>query len=204
MPRSVKVRSEFISKVKSALPRNGYIRQTDLAEYLQVSQSTISSFLNGKPVDYLNFREICRALSLEWQDIADLTPEFSKEQDSKNIQEISPPFLEHPSGQVPLDSPFYVRRSPVEERCYEQINQPGCLIRIKAPRQMGKTSLLTRIIDKSASQGDSTVTLDFQLAAQQIFVNSDKFLRWFCVSIGLALNIPNKINEYWDLAEIVG
>ncbi len=204
MPRSVKVRSEFISKVKSALPRNGYIRQTDLAEYLQVSQSTISSFLNGKAVDYLNFREICRALSLEWQDIADLTPEFSKEQDSKNIQDSPFPFLEHPSGQVALDSPFYVVRSPVEERCYEQINQPGCLIRIKAPRQMGKTSLLARIIDKSQSQGDSTVTLDFQLAAQQIFINSDKFLRWFCASIGLALNIPNKINEYWDLAEIVG
>ncbi len=202
MPRSVKVRSEFISKVKSALPRNGYIRQTDLAEYLQVSQSTISSFLNGKPVDYLNFREICQALSLEWQDIADLTVETSPV--ISNLEISSSNSLEHPSGLVPLDSPFYVGRSPIEERCYEHINQPGTLIRIKAPRQMGKTSLLARIIDKSQSQKDRTVTLDFQLAAQQIFINSDKFLRWFCASIGLALNIPNKINEYWDLAEIVG
>ncbi|MEM7556080.1 MAG: AAA-like domain-containing protein [Cyanobacteria bacterium P01_A01_bin.84] len=205
MPRSVKVRSEFISKVKSALPRNGYIRQSDLAEYLQVSQSTISSFLNGKPVDYLNFQEICRALNLEWQNIADLTAEFVKEQNSNHIQEISPvTFLEHPTGQVPLDSPFYVKRFPIEERCYEQISKPGALIRIKSPRQTGKTSLLARIIDRSQSQGDSTVTLDFQLAAQQIFVNSDKFLRWFCGSIGLALNIQNKIDEYWDLASIVG
>ncbi len=205
MPRSVKVRSEFISKVKSALPRNGYIRQTDLAEYLQISQSTISSFLNGKPVDYLNFREICQALSLEWQDIADLTVETSPVTPTISNSQISSfQSLEHPSGLVPLNSPFYIKRFPIEERCYEQINQPGSLIRIKAPRQMGKTSLLTRIIDKSESQGDSTVTLDFQLAARQIFVNSDKFLRWFCASIGLALNIPNKINEYWDLAEIVG
>ncbi len=202
MPRSVQVRSEFISKVKSALPRNGYIRQTDLAEYLQISQSTISSFLNGKPVDYLNFREICRALSLEWQDIADLMLETSPVISNPEIS--SSNSLEHPSGLVPLDSPFYVGRSPIEERCYQQINQPGTLIRIKAPRQMGKSSLLARIIDKSQSQKDRTVTLDFQLAAQQIFVNSDKFLRWFCASIGLALNIPNKINEYWDLAEIVG
>ena len=205
MPRSVKVRSEFISQVKSALPRNGYIRQSDLAEYLKISQSTVSSFLNGKPVDYLNFREICRALSLEWQDIADLTPEFTVIADSNHIQQISLiPSLEYPTGQVPLDSPFYVRRSPIEERCYEQINQPGSLIRIKSPRQMGKTSLLARIIDKSQSQGDYTVTLDFELAASQIFVNLDKFLRWFCASIGFALNIPNKIDEYWDLASIVG
>jgi AAA-like domain len=38
----------------------------------------------------------------------------------------------------------------------------------------------------------------------QIFVNLDKLLHWFCVSVGLTLNIPNQIDEYWDLAEIVG
>ncbi|BDA76569.1 hypothetical protein CAL7716_107350 (plasmid) [Calothrix sp. PCC 7716] len=217
MPRSVRVRPEFILEVKSALPRNGYIRQTDLAEYLQMSQSTISSFLNGKPVDYLNFREICRALRLEWQDIADLIVEGGKDvflspmaraisDSNKETQEISSSHFcnELPFGQVPLDSPFYIERYPIEERCYEQIHKPGSLIRIKAPRQMGKTSLLARIIDKSHSQGDCTAILDFQLAAQEIFVNSDKFLRWFCASVGLALNIPNKLSDYWDLAEIVG
>lgn len=204
MPRSVKVRAEFISQVKSALPRNGYIRQTDLAEYLQVSQSTISSFLNGKPVDYLNFREICRALNLEWQDIADLNVDSLPPTISNSKVSLSSHYLEYPTGQVTLDSPFYVERSPIEERCYEHIKQPGALIRIKAPREMGKTSLLARIIDKSQSQGDSTLTLDIQLASQQIFVNLDKFLRWFCASISLSLNIPNKIDDYWDLASIVG
>lgn len=215
MPRSVRVRPKFISQVKSALPRNGYIRQTDLAEHLQISQSTVSSFLNGRAVDYLNFREICRALGLEWQDIADLTADLtvesgqdifsSSEENNKETQEIgSSHSLEYPSGQVPLDSLFYIKRSPIEERCYEQIHKPGALIRIKAPRQMGKTSLLARIIDKSYSQGDCAVILDFQLAAQQIFVNSDKFLRWFCGSVALALNIPNQIDDYWDLAEVLG
>lgn len=215
MPRSVRVRPEFISQVKSALPRNGYIRQTDLAEHLQISQSTISSFLNGRAVDYLNFREICRVLGLEWQDLADLTADLTVEsgqdifssakENNKETQEIgSSHSLEFPSGQVPLDSLFYIKRSPIEERCYEQIHKPGALIRIKAPRQMGKTSLLSRIIDKSHSQGDCAVILDFQLAAQQIFVNSDKFLRWFCASVGLALNIPNQIDDYWDLAEVLG
>ncbi|MBW4605746.1 MAG: AAA-like domain-containing protein [Hassallia sp. WJT32-NPBG1] len=220
MPRSVRVRPEFIPQVKSALPRNGYIRQTDLAEHLQISQSTISSFLNGRAVDYLNFREICQALGLEWQNIADLTADLTvetgkdvfssplartTEKNNKETQEISSfQSLEHPSGQVPLDSLFYIKRFPIEERCYEQIHKPGSLIRIKAPRQMGKTSLLARIINKSHSQGDCTVILDFQLAAQEIFVNSDKFLRWFCASVGLALNIPNKLSDYWDLAEIVG
>ncbi|KJH70142.1 AAA-like domain-containing protein [Aliterella atlantica] len=217
MPRSVRVRSELISEVKSALLRNGYVRQTDLAEYLQISQSTISSFLNGRPVDYLNFLEICRALGLEWQKLADLKLESEKDElpssitrtileNNKETQETSSSHfcLEHPSGQVPLDSAFYIKRSPIEERCYEQIHKPGALIRIKAPRQMGKTSLLARIIEQANYQGDSTTVLDFQLAAQDIFRNLDKFLRWFCASVSLSLNIPNKLNDYWDLAEIVG
>jgi hypothetical protein len=50
-------------------------------------------------------------------------------------------------GEVPLDSPFYVERPPIERLCYETIVQPGALIRIKAPKQMGKTSLMLRILD---------------------------------------------------------
>lgn len=37
-----------------------------------MSQSTVSNFLNGKPVDYANFIELCRVLAHEWRDIADL------------------------------------------------------------------------------------------------------------------------------------
>lgn len=36
-----------------------------------MAQSTVSHFLNGKPVDYANFIEICRGLGQEWRDIAD-------------------------------------------------------------------------------------------------------------------------------------
>src|SRR4028119_1406284 len=41
---------------------------------------------------------------------------------------------ELPEGQVDLASAFYVKRPPIEERCYEAIAKPGALIRIKAPR----------------------------------------------------------------------
>jgi hypothetical protein len=49
--------------------------------------------------------------------------------------------LEEPEGQVPLESAFYVERPPIESDCYETIIRPGALIRVKAPRQMGKSSL---------------------------------------------------------------
>jgi predicted AAA+ superfamily ATPase len=77
---------------------------------------------------------------------------------------------------VAVASPFYIERPPIEERCYETITQPGALIRIKAPRQMGKTSLMARILHHAEQQGSRTVALSLQLANQRVFANSDKFL----------------------------
>jgi hypothetical protein len=105
---------------------------------------------------------------------------------------------ELPGGQVDLASKFYVERSPIEANCFETITRPGALIRIKAPRQMGKTSLMSRILHYAGEQGCLTVPLSFQLADASIFADLDQFLRWFCASVGRRLRLPNKLNEFWD------
>ncbi|HAG82090.1 MAG TPA: molecular chaperone Tir [Cyanobacteria bacterium UBA12227] len=109
---------------------------------------------------------------------------------------------ELPEGQVDLASVFYVERPPIESRACETILQPGALIRIKATRQMGKTSLMARILYHASQQGYRTVALSFQLAEGKVFADIDKFLRWFCASVGRRLRLPNQLNEYWD--EIFG
>ncbi|MGE5659640.1 MAG: AAA-like domain-containing protein [Actinomycetota bacterium] len=106
--------------------------------------------------------------------------------------------LELPGGQVPLGSPFYVERDLIESECYKTILQPGALIRILAPRRMGKSSLMARILQKAAEQDYQTVIIDFQLADREIFQDLDKFLRWFCANVGLGLQLSNQIAEYWD------
>ncbi|MBD2194247.1 MULTISPECIES: AAA-like domain-containing protein [Calothrix] len=106
--------------------------------------------------------------------------------------------FEQPEGQVSLESAFYIERPPIESDCYEEILQSGALIRIKAPRQMGKTSLLTRILDCGTKQGYSAAYLNFQSADAEFFTNLDKFLQWFCVSIAQELNLPDKLREYWQ------
>ena len=105
---------------------------------------------------------------------------------------------ELPEGQVDLVSEFYIERPPIESRCYEAIFKPGSLIRIKAPRQMGKTSLMARILYQASQQDYLTVPLSFQLADGKVFADLDKFLKWFCVSIGRRLRLPNKLADYWD------
>ncbi|MDF5720820.1 MAG: AAA-like domain-containing protein [Rhizonema sp. PD37] len=211
MPRSVRVSANCIPRVKSALQRNAYISQRLLALELDISQSTVSNFLNGRPVDYSYFIEICRKLGLEWQDIADLEIPIEEEKTpvapAASISPIStsqPTTVEFPEGRVEITSPFYIERPPRELRCFEEISKPGSLIRIKAPRQMGKTSLLARILHEAEKQGDHTVELSLQFASHKCFTNSDTFLKWFCASVAMALQLPNKLDSCWDLAEIVG
>jgi class 3 adenylate cyclase len=101
-------------------------------------------------------------------------------------------------GQVPLDSPFYVERHPIELLCYETVLQPGALIRIKAPRQMGKTSLMARILHSARAHGLKTIILSFQLADATVFTDLTRFLQWFCAIATRSLGLPNQLAEYWD------
>ena len=106
--------------------------------------------------------------------------------------------LEFPGGPIPLDSPFYIDRSGAEARACAEISKPGGLVRIKAPRKMGKSSLMLRIIHGAAAQGYRTVTVDFQQADEAIFVSLDKFLRWLCVNAARQLKLEPHLDDFWD------
>jgi class 3 adenylate cyclase len=101
-------------------------------------------------------------------------------------------------GGLPVNFPFYLERPPIELLCYETIVQPGALIRIKAPKQMGKTSLMLRILDEAIAQEFKTVTLSLQLADADVFTSLSRFLRWFCAVVTRSLELPNQLNDYWD------
>lgn len=88
----------------------------------------------------------------------------------------NPPF---PGCSEPLSSRFYLERSSIESRCYRAIKEPGALIRIKAPKQMGKTSLLKRIRAEAKKNAYSTVYLNFSLIDTDKLESENKFLRCF-------------------------
>lgn len=118
----------------------------------------------------------------------------------------NPKSLDPPVGLLPLDSTVYVERSPIESRCYEEVMRPGALIRIKAPSQMGKTSLMVRILAHARQHSANftgceqvhTVALSLQRADQAIFTNLDRLLRWFCAAVTRKLQLPHQVDEYWS------
>ncbi|MEG3440350.1 AAA-like domain-containing protein [Pannus brasiliensis CCIBt3594] len=133
-------------------------------------------------------------LTLEPQDYYYPDPE-----DEERVPVDNPPDLpEFPEGQMPLDSPFYLERGTIERDCYREIERPGSLIRIKAPKRTGKTSLVTRILDRAGQLGYPAVYLSLQLADSGLFDDLDRFLRWFCANVTRSLGLKNEIEEYWD------
>jgi DNA-binding CsgD family transcriptional regulator len=99
--------------------------------------------------------------------------------------------------------PYVVERPHIEERCYQEIMKPGGLIRIKAPRQMGKTLLMDRIVQNAAKHGYQKVRLNLRQAESAVFTNLDRFLRWFCANVSRQLQLQPRLDEYWD-EEIIG
>jgi len=108
------------------------------------------------------------------------------------------PEPELPEGQVPLNSLFYLERPPIEAESFKTILQPGALIRIKGSRRMGKTSLMERILHHATQQHYKTVSLSFQLADRAVFQDLNRLLKWLCASVGLGVQLPNRLDDYWD------
>lgn len=111
---------------------------------------------------------------------------------------VSPTYLTQAKRNFPAPE-LYVERFAIELLCYETLLQPGSLIRIKAPKLMGKTSLMERVLAKVAKEGYRTVSLSLEMADRQTHLtNLNKFLRWFCLNLSRELKLPNQLDEYWD------
>lgn len=108
------------------------------------------------------------------------------------------PELELPLDSVPLNSLFYIERIPHESRCYQEILRSGAFIRIKAPRQMGKSSLMHRILAYAKEQNYHTGLIHLQQIETRVLDDLDYLLRWFCALLTRQLKLDTKPNDYWD------
>ena len=106
--------------------------------------------------------------------------------------------LEYPDGAVPLDSNYYLERHKVESICYQTLEKPAALIRIKAPKLMGKTSLARRIVAQGGKQNYQGVYLDLGAVNKELITNLDNFIRWLCCKVSLELELENQVDSAWN------
>jgi len=75
MSRSLQVAPQHINRVKLARKRHGFPSIKAFATEMGITSTTASKFLNGHPVDYLNFVEFSNKLGLDWQGIVYIEPD---------------------------------------------------------------------------------------------------------------------------------
>lgn len=156
-------------------------------DYIRVVGSRLWQLLSeafGEKITKNNFRSILR------QQVGTI--------ENKQGKSSSITALELPQTPVPMDSALYINRHPSESQAYEEIVKPGALIRIKAPKQMGKSSLVMRILAQAQTKGYRTVRLNLLQAEDSVISNLQRLLRWLCANITLQLGVESLLDDYWD------
>ncbi len=117
------------------------------------------------------------------------------------VQDDAPPTpvapLEVPRGAVRLESKFYLKRSH-EDVFIGYVENPGALLRIRGPRQFGKTSLLTRVIAHSSQKDYHIVAIDFQEFDETVMSNLDQLIWEFCSYFADELDLEDELEKRWS------
>lgn len=142
----------------------------------------------------------CKAILEYYLNLSKASSSQSSAQNPEKLpQDLTNSLPIYPSGAVPLSSQFYLKRSSLEKQILEEITKAGALVRIKAPQERGKTSLLLRILDAAQKElGYRTISINLQKADQNILSDNNNFLRWICINCARQLQLKPELDEYWD------
>lgn len=102
-----------------------------------------------------------------------------------------------PGGAVPLDSPYYVARK-TDEEFYQAIERRDSIVLIKGARQVGKTSLLARGLQRARESGAIVVLTDLQLPSKEAFVNLETLLLALGERLADQLGLKAKPHDTWS------
>jgi len=113
---------------------------------------------------------------------------------------LPPPYaapLPVPGGALDVDDPWYLPR-PEDAAALSSASQPGQTLTIKGPRQMGKSSLLMRMVKAGLDHGKRVALLDFQLVDEATKADATLFFGRFASSIAEQLELPDTVRQQWD------
>jgi hypothetical protein len=110
---------------------------------------------------------------------------------------IPPRNLESPEGTMPHQSPFYVERETDSEAMQALCGADGVTVTIKAPRQMGKSSLLNRLMTDACGRNMKTAFIDFQMIENAAIESAEVFYRQFCSLLSWEFEVEDRTDEFW-------
>jgi hypothetical protein len=116
---------------------------------------------------------------------------------TKSPDQLDPRYLVE-TGAVNAASPFYARRK-ADEQFDRLIQFQGHTLRVKGPRQVGKSSLLTRIEDLALQRQHKVFYLDFQLSLDKSTLEGlESLLRYLGFKLETHFKTSLKADAAWN------
>jgi len=108
--------------------------------------------------------------------------------------------LEQMGGAMPIDSAFYVIRD-VDAEFEQAITRRDSIVLLKGARQMGKTSLLARGLERARRAGVRVVLTDFQDLASTDLASSESLFLTLGKSLAEELELNRSPKDVWDVED---
>lgn len=109
-----------------------------------------------------------------------------------------PPSVSHEAvgGAMPINSPFYIARAK-DAVFYAALEAKDSIVLAKGSRQMGKTSLLARGIDRVRTKGFKVAVTDFQKLTLEDLSSANNLLKALAESLFFELDLDIAPSDVW-------
>ena len=135
---SLQLNSEWIPKVEESFATQ-QLTQRSIAERLEISRSSVSKFVNCKPIALNTFIRLCQELNLDWQVASQ--PERAWNDDIESFKFKQEEFKVNPGGQIAPDE--VVGREELIESLWDRLRQQSLIF--SGERRIGKSSILKKM-----------------------------------------------------------
>ncbi|HXB21898.1 MAG TPA: AAA-like domain-containing protein [Candidatus Solibacter sp.] len=102
-----------------------------------------------------------------------------------------------PVGALPLHSPLYIARD-TDDEFHGAIARRDSFVLVKGARQVGKTSLLARGLQRAREAGATVLLTDFQHLTADAFTNTEKLLLTLGELIANSLDLEARPHQSWN------
>lgn len=103
-------------------------------------------------------------------------------------------------GAVPLQSPFYVVR-PIDDEVHHAVAHHAGLVLIKGARQVGKSSLLARALDRARRSGMRVAFSDVQALGRYDLQSAAAFFQALGRSLADQVAVTSSVDAEWNVQD---
>lgn len=128
--------------------------------------------------------------------VTKVTESFLLPDDPTETSPVFPVEFHPPVGALKVDSSFYITRA-TDEMFHAALRRQDSFVLLKGPRQVGKTSLLARGLQRAREMGAFVVNTDFQLVGSAALADVGTLLKTLGHSLDAQLKLETTLDHRW-------